>query len=69
VGSGVLRAGLTNPGGLAGPDPQFTEDMAAATQSVHKLAGLGPSTILVGHGEPVVDGAAAALQRIASSLS
>jgi glyoxylase-like metal-dependent hydrolase (beta-lactamase superfamily II) len=67
----VLVAGdaLTNPGGLAGPDPQFTEDMAAATQSVRKLARLGPSTILVGHGDPVVDGAAGALQRVASSLT
>ena len=69
--TGVLLAGdaLTNPGGLAGPDPQFTEDMDAATQSVRKLARLAPSTILVGHGDPVVDGAAAALQRVASSLT
>jgi glyoxylase-like metal-dependent hydrolase (beta-lactamase superfamily II) len=56
-------------GGLAGSNPQFTEDKAAAVASVRKLAGLQPRTILVGHGEPVLDGAAAALQELASSLT
>jgi hypothetical protein len=36
---------------------------------VRRLAQLAPSTILVGHGDPVVDGAAAALEQLASSLS
>jgi glyoxylase-like metal-dependent hydrolase (beta-lactamase superfamily II) len=69
--TGVLVAGdaLTNMGGLAGSNPQFTEDKAAAVASVRKLAGLQPRTILVGHGEPVLDGAAAALQELASSLT
>jgi glyoxylase-like metal-dependent hydrolase (beta-lactamase superfamily II) len=67
----VLVAGdaLTNEGALAGSNPEFTEDEAAAVASVHKLAQLAPSTILVGHGDPVVDGAAAALEQLASSLS
>lgn len=68
--TGVLVAGdsLTNDGGLAGSSPDFTEDEAAAVASVRKMAGLAPATILVGHGDPVVDGAAAALEELASSL-
>lgn len=69
--TGVLVAGdsLTNEGGLAGSNPQFTEDEAAAAASVLKMAKLSPRTILVGHGDPVVDGAAAELEQLASSLS
>jgi hypothetical protein len=32
------------------------------------MADLAPTTILVGHGNPVTDGAADALQQLASSL-
>jgi glyoxylase-like metal-dependent hydrolase (beta-lactamase superfamily II) len=69
--TGVLVAGdaLTNEGRLAGSNPQFTEDEAAAAASVLKMAKLAPRTILVGHGEPVTDGAADALEQLASSLS
>jgi glyoxylase-like metal-dependent hydrolase (beta-lactamase superfamily II) len=69
--TGVLVAGdaLTNEGQLAGSNPQFTEDEAAAAASVRKLAKLAPNTILVGHGDPVVDGAAVELEELASSLS
>jgi glyoxylase-like metal-dependent hydrolase (beta-lactamase superfamily II) len=68
--TGVLVAGdaLTNMGQLAGSNPQFTEDELAAAESVRKLAQLAPRTILVGHGEPVVDGASAALEELARSL-
>jgi glyoxylase-like metal-dependent hydrolase (beta-lactamase superfamily II) len=68
--TGVLVAGdaLTNTDGLAGSNPEFTEDEAAAAASVTKLARLEPRTILVGHGDPVVDDATAALQKLASSL-
>lgn len=68
--TGVLVAGdaLTNQAGLAGSSPQFTEDEAAADESVRKLARLAPRIILVGHGEPVLDGAADALERLADSL-
>lgn len=68
--TGVLVAGdaLNNDGQLAGSSPEFTEDQAAADASVRKMAGLAPRTILVGHGDPVTDGAAEALQKLASSL-
>jgi glyoxylase-like metal-dependent hydrolase (beta-lactamase superfamily II) len=68
--TGVLVAGdsLTNEGVLAGSNPDFTEDEVAAAASVRKMAELAPRTILVGHGDPVVDGAAAALEQLASSL-
>ena len=70
AGTGVLVAGdaLTNMNRLAGSNPQFTEDKAAAVASVRKLAGLAPRTILVGHGAPVLDGASTALRNLASSL-
>ena len=69
--TGVLVAGdaLTNEGQLAGSNPDFTEDEAAAVASVVKMAGLAPRTILVGHGDPVTDGAAGALQQLAASLA
>ncbi|MGA8993403.1 MAG: MBL fold metallo-hydrolase [Nocardioidaceae bacterium] len=69
-GTGVLVAGdaLGNSDGLTGSNPQFTEDATAADASVRALARLQPRTILVGHGAPVVEGAAAALDRLAASL-
>ena len=69
--TGVLVAGdaLTNMGELAGSSPEFTEDEAAAAASVRRLSQLAPKTILVGHGEPVVDGASAALEELAQSLA
>ena len=68
--TGVLVAGdaLTNDGELAGSSPEFTENEALAAASVLKMARLRPKTILVGHGEPIVDVGAAALERLASSL-
>lgn len=68
--TGVLVAGdaLTNDGELAGSSPEFTENEALAVASVLKMARLRPKTILVGHGEPIVDVGAAALERLASSL-
>ena len=68
--TGVLVAGdaLNNDGRLSGSNPQFTEDEVAAAESVRVLADLAPRTILVGHGPPVLDGAAAALERLAASL-
>jgi glyoxylase-like metal-dependent hydrolase (beta-lactamase superfamily II) len=68
--TGVLVAGdaLTNTDGLAGSNPQFTEDKTAAVGSIRKLADLAPKTILVGHGGPVTNDAAAALHKLASSL-
>ena len=67
----VLLAGdaLNNQSGLAGSNPQFTEDTAAAVASVKKLAALKPSTVLFGHGAPLTDGAAAALDELAASVT
>lgn len=67
-GAGVLVVGdaLTNTAGLAGSNPQFTADPAAAKASVAKLAGLDVRTVLFGHGEPLTDGAAAAIGRLAA---
>jgi len=71
TGSRVLVAGdaLTNTDGLAGSNPQFTEDEAAAARSVSRLADLEPRTILVGHGDPILSGASDALHELASSPS
>ncbi len=65
----VLVAGdaLTNQDGLAGSNPQFTEDEDAAAASVRTLAALRPRTILVGHGPPLTSAAADALDRLASA--
>ena len=68
--SRVLVAGdaLNNSGRLTGSNPQFTDDEAAAADSVRKLAALEPRVILVGHGPPVERAAAAELQRLANTL-
>ncbi len=68
--SAVLVAGdaLNNDGGLTGSNPQFTENEAAAADSVRTLARLQPRVILVGHGPPVERAAAAELQRLANTL-
>lgn len=71
TGSRVLVAGdaLNNTEGLAGSNPQFTEDESAAAESVRRLAELEPRTILVGHGDPILRGASDALRELASSLA
>ena len=71
--SGVLVAGdaLTNTidGVLSGSLPEVTVDPAVAADSVRKMSALAPRVILVGHGPPVQDAAAAKLHRLASSQS
>jgi len=69
-GTGVLVAGdaLRTTAGLAGSDPQYTDDATQAAASVRKLAALDVRTILPGHGDPVTAGAAEALQKLAASL-
>jgi glyoxylase-like metal-dependent hydrolase (beta-lactamase superfamily II) len=57
---GILVAGdaLGTVGGtLAGSNPSFTEDPAAAKASIAKLGTLRYETLLVGHGEPILSGA------------
>jgi glyoxylase-like metal-dependent hydrolase (beta-lactamase superfamily II) len=65
--SGVLVVGdaLNNTDGLAGSNPSFTADPAAAVASVRKLALLPVRTVLFGHGEPLESGALDALRKLA----
>jgi glyoxylase-like metal-dependent hydrolase (beta-lactamase superfamily II) len=67
---GILVAGdaLGTVGGtLAGSNPSFTADPAAARASVAKLGGLRYETLLVGHGEPILSGAATQVAALAAS--
>lgn len=71
-GIGLLVAGdaLTGgaDGGLAGPNEQFTPDMATAGESVAKLAALDVEAVAMGHGEPVTSGAGPLLAALASEI-
>lgn len=65
----VLVAGdalRVTDGRPAYPDGQFTEDMDGARASVAKLAALAFDTLLVGHGDPIEGGAAAAVAALAA---
>jgi glyoxylase-like metal-dependent hydrolase (beta-lactamase superfamily II) len=67
---GILVAGdaLNNSGGtLAGSNPSFTEDQGQAKASVVKLGGLTFEVLLVGHGEPITQGASAQVAALASA--
>ena len=69
--SGLLVAGdalTADGGGVAGPVPEFTEDLVEASASVTKLADLDVDTALVGHGDPVEGGAGAQIVELAASL-
>ncbi|WP_250008695.1 MBL fold metallo-hydrolase [Actinoplanes sp. M2I2] len=59
----------TGPGGLVGPNPQYSEDMTTAAASLKKLAALDVRTILPGHGDPLTSGAADALRKLAAGAS
>jgi glyoxylase-like metal-dependent hydrolase (beta-lactamase superfamily II) len=68
---GLLVAGdaLTGAeGGVAGPNPRFTEDMNTANKSIRKLAGYTYETAVFGHGEPLGTGADAEVAELARSL-
>ncbi len=67
---GILVAGDalgTNGGQPTLPGAQFTDDMDQAKQSVIKLGGLQFETLLVGHGEPIEGGAAAAVAELGAA--
>jgi glyoxylase-like metal-dependent hydrolase (beta-lactamase superfamily II) len=55
-------------GGVAGPNPQFSEDHDEAILTVGKLAGYDFETLYFGHGEPVLQGASAQVAGLAESL-
>lgn len=57
---GILVAGdalNTQAGEVTGPNPAFSADMTVALASVDKLAALRFETLLVGHGDPITEGA------------
>jgi len=63
VAGDALRVTAGRP---AFPDGQFTADMDGAKASVAKLAGLAFDTLLVGHGDPIERGAAAAVAALSA---
>jgi glyoxylase-like metal-dependent hydrolase (beta-lactamase superfamily II) len=66
---GVLVAGdalNTSNGTVEGSSPQFTEDEAQAKASVVKLGELRFEVLLPGHGEPILEGAAAEVAALAA---
>ncbi len=68
---GVLVAGdalNTSTGQVAGSDPRFTADQAAADASVQKLAGLTYEVLFPGHGEPILAAADVAVLALADSI-
>lgn len=69
--SGLLVAGdsmVTEGGRLAGPSAQFSDDIELANASVRVMAAETVNTVLVGHGDPVTDGADGQLDELAASL-
>lgn len=70
--TGLLVAGdalVSDAGGrIAGPNPGFTDDLELAHESVRGLPADEVTTILVGHGEPVLDDGGAQLAELAASL-
>jgi glyoxylase-like metal-dependent hydrolase (beta-lactamase superfamily II) len=68
--AGILVTGdaLNGTGGRVGPpDPGFSEDMTVAMQSVVKLGGFNYEVALFGHGEPLLEGASAAVAALPTS--
>ena len=70
--AGLLVAGdalNTVDGAVTGPNPQFSDDMATAEASVRKLAGFTFGTLLVGHGDPITDGASEPWSRLSRPVA
>jgi glyoxylase-like metal-dependent hydrolase (beta-lactamase superfamily II) len=67
---GVLVAGDalgTEGGAVVGPNRQFTTDMDQAMASIAKLGGLTFEALLVGHGDPILEGASGLVAAFAGS--
>ena len=64
----ILGDAMNNTGILAGPNPQYTTDMAQAHQSVKKVAKLKFERAVFGHGEPIDKGASQAIAKLAGTL-
>lgn len=70
--TGLLYVGdaLQYPNGrLAHPSRVFTRDMAGATQSIVRLAAMGPETIAFSHYPPITRQASATLKGFAASVA
>ena len=68
---GLLVAGDAlngQDGGVIGPNPRFSSDLALANASVVKLAGFEFETVVFGHGDPVVGGASARVAALVAEL-
>jgi glyoxylase-like metal-dependent hydrolase (beta-lactamase superfamily II) len=55
-------------GGVAGPNPQFSENHDQALQTVEKMAGYEYESIYFGHGEPVLQRASGLVAELAETL-
>ena len=65
----ILGDAMNNTGNkLAGPNPQYTADMAEAHQSVKKLAKLKFERAFFGHGEAIDQGASQEIAKLAGGL-
>jgi glyoxylase-like metal-dependent hydrolase (beta-lactamase superfamily II) len=61
-------SGNEGPAGVGGANPDFSDDMEAAEESVGKLADLTFDVVVFGHGAPVDSGAQQAVRELADSL-
>jgi len=65
----VVGDAMTNiNNNLGGSNPQYTANMAQANESVKKLAALKFEKAVFGHGEPIEQGAAVAVAKLAGTL-
>jgi glyoxylase-like metal-dependent hydrolase (beta-lactamase superfamily II) len=70
--AGILVAGDAlngASGGIDGPNPEFSENMTVALESVRKLAGFTFEVALFGHGDPLFEGASAAVAELAAVMA
>jgi glyoxylase-like metal-dependent hydrolase (beta-lactamase superfamily II) len=55
-------------GGVAGPNPRFTPDMATAIASARKLGTFRYDAVVFGHGDPVIGDASTRVAALAATL-
>jgi glyoxylase-like metal-dependent hydrolase (beta-lactamase superfamily II) len=65
----VLGDAMVNMGGqLTGANAQYTADMDQANASIKKLTALTFDKAFFGHGDPIEQGASAAVAKVAGAL-
>ncbi len=70
--AGILLAGDSMngaEGGVTGANPRFTSDMEATNASIVKMGGFDYEVVLLGHGEPILEGGSAKVQQLAETLT